>query len=455
MRAAIYTRVSQDRNRKGRSVSEQEAECRAFAEREGWTVEAVYSDNDRSASRYATKGRPEFERLLADLGKFDVLVTWEASRATRDLAVYASMREACRLAGVKWAYSGRVYDFDRTDDSFSSVLDIAIAEREAGDTRRRVLRAVRAQANAGKPHGRVPFGYMRQYDPATRELVAQVPHPVEAPLLIEAADRVLSGESIYSITKDFRARGIGYIADNHRIQRLLKSPTYAGKRVYRGDAIGDAQWPALIDPERWEALQAILTAPERSRFHGSEPRHLLSGVAVCGVCGGQIISLMNRGKYPKYSCRYGYCVARNQTMTDELVTAVVKNILMRPDALEAIHAEAEPDVSGAAQELRELEARLEGLYTQAADGSLSASGLAKVESAVLAKIEAARARLRSLRTPQRLTIPDPAATAERWDTLPLIEQREIIRALMEVRIMPARAKGVKFEPASIEISQRF
>lgn len=454
MRAAIYTRVSQDRNRKGRSVSEQEAECRTVADREGWTVEAVYTDNDRSASRYATKDRPEFERLLSDLGKFDVIVTWEASRATRDLAVYARMREACRLAGVKWAYSGRVYDFDRTDDSFSSVLDIAIAEREAGDTRKRVLRAVRAQANAGKPHGRVPFGYMRQYDPTTRELVAQIPHPEESKLLIEAAERVLSGESIYAITKDFRARGVGYIADNHRIQRLLKSPTYAGKRVFRGEVIGDAQWPALIDPERWEALQAILAAPERAKFHGSEPRHLLSGIAVCGVCGGQIIALMNRGKYPKYSCRYGYCVSRNQTKTDELVTAVVKGLLTRPDSIEAIHAEAAPDVTGAAQEVRELEARLEGLYAQAADGSLSPAGLAKVESAVLARLDAARERLRSLRTPQRITIPDPADTAARWDALPLLDRREIIRALMEVRIMPARAKGVKFDPASIEITQR-
>src|SRR5215218_4342778 len=91
LRAVIYTRVSSDPNERGRSVGEQEAECRAVCDREGWAVVAVYSDNDRSASRYATKARPEYKRLInaVDAGETDVLVTWEPSRAQRDLAAYA------------------------------------------------------------------------------------------------------------------------------------------------------------------------------------------------------------------------------------------------------------------------------------------------------------------------------------------------------------------------------
>jgi hypothetical protein len=55
-RALIYTRVSKDK-RQGRSVEEQETECRRVCEHEGWTIADVLSDNDRSASRYATKTR--------------------------------------------------------------------------------------------------------------------------------------------------------------------------------------------------------------------------------------------------------------------------------------------------------------------------------------------------------------------------------------------------------------
>ncbi|MBV9593642.1 MAG: recombinase family protein, partial [Actinobacteria bacterium] len=53
LRAALYTRVSVDRRDTGRSVGEQEADLRQTCAREGWSVERVFTDNDRSASKYA------------------------------------------------------------------------------------------------------------------------------------------------------------------------------------------------------------------------------------------------------------------------------------------------------------------------------------------------------------------------------------------------------------------
>ena len=78
--ALIYCRVSADR-RNGRSVAEQEAECRAECERQGWNVVDVLTDNDRSASRHARKSRPAWDRVKQRVasGDVDVLVTWEAS----------------------------------------------------------------------------------------------------------------------------------------------------------------------------------------------------------------------------------------------------------------------------------------------------------------------------------------------------------------------------------------
>jgi len=149
----IYARVSQDDSGRARSVGEQLAECRAVCAREGWSVDAVFEDNDRSASRYATKARPAFAELEAAIGerRFDVLVTWEASRLQRDLAVYVRLRDACRRAGVSWCYSGQLIDLANPDDSFRATLDAALAERESDITRSRVLRALRANAVAGRP----------------------------------------------------------------------------------------------------------------------------------------------------------------------------------------------------------------------------------------------------------------------------------------------------------------
>ena len=47
--AAIYARISRDREGAGLGVERQEADCRALAERLGWDVVAVYVDNDISA----------------------------------------------------------------------------------------------------------------------------------------------------------------------------------------------------------------------------------------------------------------------------------------------------------------------------------------------------------------------------------------------------------------------
>ncbi len=64
LRAVIYTRVSSDKDGGGRSVAEQEAECRRYCEQQGWDLVTVLTDNDRSATRWARQQRPAFEELF-------------------------------------------------------------------------------------------------------------------------------------------------------------------------------------------------------------------------------------------------------------------------------------------------------------------------------------------------------------------------------------------------------
>ncbi len=185
VRAILYTRVSSDKA-KGRSVTEQEQECRAECGRRGWTVAEVLCDNDRSATRFATKGRPEYQRLQQILRKGDVLVTWEASRAQRDLKAYVALRDLCAERGVMWSYSGALFDLSKADDRFRTGLDALRSEDEAEKTRERVLRAHRANLDAGRPHGQCPFGYRIVRDPDTGKPVARVPDEIEARTLRDA-----------------------------------------------------------------------------------------------------------------------------------------------------------------------------------------------------------------------------------------------------------------------------
>jgi len=44
--------------------------------------------------------------------------------------------------------------------------------------------------------------------------------------------------------------------------------------------------------------------------------------------------------------------------------------------------------------------------------------------------------------------------AARWETFDLRTRREIVDALMVVKVLPATAKGKRFDPASIAITWR-
>ena len=88
MRAAIYTRISEDREGAGLGVERQRADCVALCAELGWEVDGLYSDNDLSA--YSGKPRPEYERLLKDAESkprpFEAIVAWHTDRLHRSPA---------------------------------------------------------------------------------------------------------------------------------------------------------------------------------------------------------------------------------------------------------------------------------------------------------------------------------------------------------------------------------
>jgi DNA invertase Pin-like site-specific DNA recombinase len=74
VRAGVYERVSKltsarDRReiQRARSIEEQNKANSAECERHGWQITARYADPGLSASRFATKDRPDYKRLLADV----------------------------------------------------------------------------------------------------------------------------------------------------------------------------------------------------------------------------------------------------------------------------------------------------------------------------------------------------------------------------------------------------
>jgi site-specific DNA recombinase len=458
MRALIYARVSSDPRGLGRSVAEQEVDCRAVAAREGWDVTTVLVDNDRGASRHSTGSRPAFDQLsqAVSAGECDVLLTWEASRFQRDLAVYVELRELCRVAGVQWSYSGRTYDLSRTDDRLTTGLDALLAERESDLTRERVRRAMTSAAVAGRPHGRPLYGYTRTPGSGNNADSQEI-EPGHADVIREAARRVAGGEALTAVAADFNRRGIpspgGLRWELTQIRRLVSNPAYVGQRVHRGKIVGPANWPAIIDDETFWSTVSRLSDPGRKTSRPGAVKHLLTGLATCGVCGGRIGSQKNRGGYRAYLCRVNFCVSRKESDVDDFIGAVMAARLAQPDVLDVDEKSGTSGTSAARGQVAELKARLEGFYDAAAAGEVTPVALARIEARLMPEIEAAEAK--ALGTWRISSAPAlRAAAGSPWDALAVTVKRELISVLATVRILPTRPGARTFDPTRIEIVWR-
>lgn len=425
----------------------------------------VLTDNDRSASRWSRKDRPAYDQLaeLLTAGRADVLVTWEASRAQRDLTAYAALRDLCAAHGVKWSYSGRLYDLTDSDDRFSTGIDALVSEREADLTRKRILRSVEARAADGRAHGQLHDGYKIEYDPSTGKPLRRVLDPERAPIVREIVDRLLAGDSAYTIARDFNDRGLttskGKPWRGQNIARRATSPTIAGLRVHRSQILDvEAQWPPIITQEEHHRLITLLSDPRRkNNKEGPGVKHLLTGIARCGVCEAPVRMISgyrpNGTHRVRYGCPERHCVQRAAEPVDTMIERLLIARLSQPDVLAAIaDATKDTEAQKAAAEVARLKAKLTKARELVDADQLSLESLADLETRTLPKIRDAERRARPKHVPGAvLEVAGPDAGA-RWAALPVTQRRAIVKALVEVRIhRTARGNQHTFDPAAIEV----
>lgn len=441
MRAVIYTRVSKDTAR-GRSVAEQEAECRRTCERSGWQIAEVLVDNDAGASRWSKDKRPSYDRLAEILKPGDVLVTWEASRAQRDLRAYVALRELCAERGVLWCYSGRTFDLSRSDDRFATLLDIGLAEKEVDQTRERVLRTLRANLEAGKPHGRNAYGYRVARDPDSGRTIGRELHPDEAPIVREVADRFLGGESLYSIARDLNERGVPPRQTNRwtgtALSKMLKKPVYAALRTHNDEVTGPGTWPTIVTEDEYHRLRAILTDPARKTSRGTKAVSLLSGIALCGVCGTPLLTKRHsQRRRPSYACTECHKVSRLVEVVDAEVLPWIEKLLNDERVRARVLQTDDTDAADVLAKIEAIRARWDEFAIEAADGNISARAFAQMESRWQAEIDALEAQLPTAEDPALRELVD-GRTA--WETMSLETQRGIVRSVLVVTVNPMTAE---------------
>lgn len=450
-RAAVYGRAS--RGKGGRSVRDQMTENRRTCVLNDWEIAWEFQETERSASRYARRLREEYQAVLSlvETGLPDVLVTWESSRAQRDLAAYVRLRDLCMSTNTLWCYNGRVYDLSRRDDRFRTGMDALRDEDEAEIIRERNLRTVRLNAERGWPHGKLSYGFRREYHPSSGVLLGQFEDPVTADIVREITRRIAAEQSCTSIAADLTRRGIpthhGAKAWSRTVVReITLNPGNIGRRVYRGADIGPAAWSGIVDPGDFYAAAAVLLRPERKTTRERAVKHLLSGQPTCGVegCGEPYISVTMKG-YSCYRCR-AFHSSILKTRLEAYVEEAVLQWLERVD-IAALMATRTHDggVEQALLEAERAEAQLlEARTTAGLPGGLSVASLTALENNLLPLIKDAHKRARDSVFPPavaEMAGPDVRLKWAAADT-DVLKKRAVLRSVVRIVVNPG-GRGVR------------
>jgi DNA invertase Pin-like site-specific DNA recombinase len=454
---AVYARLSDDPNGTREATKRQVADGLAYAAKRRWPTLTVVDDGI-SASRYnRTKPRTGYQAVLKAMqaGQVRRVVAWSMDRLYRqpvELEALINLADPA-INGVTVDLKLLSGDIDLGTGQgrwFARSL-VNQAAMESDQISRRVSRAAQAlRAKGLTTSGTVPFGWR----------TTTKPEPKEAKLIREAVDRVLAGDSMAAVARDWNERRVptktGARWYNSTLRAILTNPRHAGLVPYTDPATGkragvsEAQWPAIVPRERWEQLQATL---EANGNRHAQPRRssLLTGLVVCH-CGGTMIRDSHRGK-PVWVCQNppgyeGNC-ARNRLPALELEQTITEAAFALVDgadlARQAKTARPDPTASLAA-ELASLEQRESAAAASFAAGKLTPRLFEKASAELAAKQQQLRAQLARAADAKPLAAYAGRTGALRaaWEALSVERRRAVIAAALDLesrRIVVRAGKG--------------
>lgn len=386
MRTLIYARYS-SHLQNPRSIEDQLAACRARADREGWAVLDSFSDSAISgAAGIEDTQRPGLAAMLARLeaGGIDQVLTESTDRIARHQGDAFAVRERIEHAGA------RLFTLmDGVVDDITGTIKGLFDARTRKDLAQRVRRGHHGNLAQGRSASGVAYGYRRvaklddKGEPirGLREIDEE-----KAAIVRRIFEEYASDRSPRAIAGDLNAEGIpaprggiwraSTIVGHRRAGfGILSNPIYIGTLVYgRSRAVtdprtrrrsmrpgdgepvtGEAPHLRIIDDVLWLAVQDQIAAraserPERQR----RPRHLLSGLGQCGLCGGSWI--VTRGDY--FGCSHvidgNACSNRRLITKQEYERRVLTDLqeqMLAPDVVEAYLDEYRREHSRRARDL--------------------------------------------------------------------------------------------------------
>ena len=387
--AAVYARVSSERQRQEQTIQSQTAALRELAEQRDLLVpeEFIFEDDGFSG---ASLHRPALERLRdrAFDGCFEVVLCHAPDRLARRYAYQVLLLEEFARGGIEVVFAKEAERSGSPEDELLRQFQGMIAEYERAQIAERCRRGKlhRARAGAVSVLGHAPYGYRYVKKTEHADAFYEIDE-LEAPILREIFDRyVEQRESITQIARSLTEQGVPTRTGTPHwgpstIWAILRNPAYTGQAAYgrrrvtgapakptrvtrqRGghsgrsayEHVGPEHWlrisvPALISEEQHAFAQQLL--PQNSRLSPRNTRKpsLLQGILVCRECGHSYYRTSTRSKtgnlhrYYRCSGTDGFrrpegriCRSRPVRLDeiDELVWAQVLALLENPELIQA------------------------------------------------------------------------------------------------------------------------
>jgi hypothetical protein len=343
---------------------------------------------------------------------------------------------------------------------------VAFANKASRDTARRVARKHLEFAQEGRPISAWrPFGW--QEDRRTLE-------PRESEAIRDGVRKLLAGVPLAEVCRQWNVagtltpRGNAWVSTAAR--QVFRNPRLVGQRIYKGEVVRDVegqpvlgQWEPILTVPEWEALQAELDSPERTKGIAWQKgqkalrKYLLSGLARCAACSaatlrGNAATYRATSKQPSrkthaYNC--GSCgkVSISGPALDGYVSDVFLGRLAR---MATVEPSRESWVGEA--ELARVQEQMSELMTAYRAGDLPGT----VVFPEITALDGRRTELLSERgqweARNAKPMSEPARLLADWERMTVAERRASLEAsLGAVLVRPAKTRSPIFDPSRVDL----
>ena len=375
--AALYARVSSDRQDVDLSVAAQMRALRDYASKNGYMAAREYVDEAESG-RIAD--RPEFRKMIDAASQtnapFREILVWKFSRFTRKREHAVAFKSMLRRKGVRVVSITEQADDTPTGKLLEGIIE-SVDEFYSENLAQEVTRGMREAASRGFwVASRTPYGYNRVMvqDGAKKRPILE-PDPDASDVVKRIFDMAEAGTGMLQISKTLNGDGIASPAgkrwSKNTVHCILRNEVYTGTLVWGVNGKGkddpvrvEKAFLAIVSKTKFRRVMRLMQtrAPKVVHPRRVGSTYLLSGLVKCKACNRALSGQdAKSGQFAYYVCqsilKHGKDACEtprlNARRFEELVVGKIRSNVLTDSNIRALVKVVDEQMDGVAAEQRE------------------------------------------------------------------------------------------------------